>query len=136
MTDNFIERYNRILGTLYKLAHEGKTEGEREAARGRIAAIEKRMKANNIESTFKLDWDRLEKQRKEAERRAEEERKWQEELKRQAELKRKEEQKKKEEDKWKRRAKQKQKQEISKTLKSAMRANWINKLVSESIKFE
>lgn len=126
-------RYDRILEVLYRLAVEGKTEGEREAARNRIAAIEEKIRAENIKPGLELDYEALERQAREAEERDREERRRQAELRIKEELKRREELKKKEYKQWERRAQQKQKQAIIKDKNFAMRANWVYSMIKDEI---
>lgn len=132
---NKLERYERILGPLYRLAREGKTEGEREAARNRIEAISQKLRDKGLDDINKELNRQLEIiKQQEKKRRAAERQK--EELRRREEEARKEQLRKKEELKWKRRAERKQKECIKRDEKFAMRANWIYHMLQNSEKME
>lgn len=123
------ERYNRIIGTLIKIANEGKTQGERDAAKRRITAIEEKIKTNRNVNSMGIDFDRLEKLNREAEQKAEADRKAHAEWLKQEALRKQEEIRIKEENKWKKRAERKQKQELNRQNKFDMRANWVNIMI-------
>ncbi len=131
------ERYDRILEALFRLAREGKTPGEREAARNRIKHIEEKMKSRQSQYDTNSVKFRLDKLNEELERKAQEELKRQAEIRRREQAKREEEQRKetvrqeKQERVYKQRAERKQKESMTREEKFAARANWLYQLVQK-----